>query len=99
MSRRRLAQDKVAQAATGLDKVEQAVGGPDKVEKDVKWAPPYGLVQSSSGPYFDMQANVCDPTKTIVKRSLKTLNCSVVFRGSVKGSQRAGFLTIEYIRS
>ena len=48
---------------------------------------------------FHMRANVCDPTKTIVKRSLKTLNCSVVFRHSVKGNQRAGFLIIEYICS
>ena len=35
----------------------------------------------------------------IVKNSLKTLNCSVVFRGSAKGSQRAGVSIIEYIRT
>ena len=49
----------------------------------------YKLVQSVA----DRSLNICtshDPTKVIAKRSLQTMNCSVVFRGSVKGSQRAG---------
>ena len=58
-----------------------------------------GWYNRSADRSFHMRANVCDPTKTIVKHSLKTLNCSVVFRGSAKGSQQAGVLIIEYIRS
>ena len=60
---------------------------------------PYGLVLRAADRSFHIRAYVCDPTKTIVKRSLQTLICSVVFRGSVKGSQRAGFSKIEYLRS
>ena len=33
----------------------------------------------SNGPYFHIRAYVCDHTKTIVKRSLQTLICSVLF--------------------
>ena len=49
---------------------------------------------------FHIRANVCDLSKTIVKRPLKILICSVVFRGSAKGlSQRAGVLMIKHVRS
>ena len=43
-----------------------------------------------------VRAHVCNPKKTIVKYSLQTLVCSGVFRGSMKGSQRAGDLIIEH---
>ena len=49
--------------------------------------PGYKLVQLVADHSFRIQANVCDPTKMIVKRSLQTLICSVVFCGSMKGSQ------------
>ena len=62
--------------------------------------PHYRLVQLAVDRSFNIRANVCDPTKMIVKLSLQTtLICSVVFRGSVKGSQRVGFSIIEFIRS
>ena len=69
------------------------------LDRDLNSSPSYRLVQSMADRSFHIRANVCDPTKTIVKHSLHTLICSTVFRDSEKELQRAGFSTIEHIRS
>ena len=59
----------------------------------------YKLVLSVVDRSFHIGAYVCDPTKTIAKHLLQTLIRSVVFHGSVKGSQQAGVSMIKYIHS
>ena len=61
--------------------------------------PGYKLVQLVADHSFRIQANVCDPTKMIVKHSLQTLICFVLLHDSEKGSQQVGFSITKFMRS